>query len=363
MDNDCPYLENYFETDTRIDVKQLLQLDLIEREEVESRAQRKRVCPFELSLDVALHCDVILSDFNYIFHPRIRFQRFQQEFEDSILIIDEAHNLVTRALDYYSDELSIDEIQRVYDFVTNSQINTQLKYFLKSNLSRLKRHVQQYKDHIVNLEAEHAIIKMDRSFFEEFTVKFDDFVIQYLNSLPYLPEKKDTLVKFSDKLKFFTLLLRTSDEPEFEEIYDLDLNQARILCKSAAKKLEEQMELFDSIIVQSATLEPLEYYEKMLGLPEDTQILSYPSPFPKKFRKYFIEPSIPTMYSRRYDYLQELAEMIQQTISIHDGNYLVFFPSFEYLKKFEPVFKRITDFKVLVQQSEQEIGTECPGER
>lgn len=352
LDMDCPYLENYFETDTRSDVTALLQLDMIERETIEIRANRRRVCPFELSLDVASHCDLILSDFNYIFHPRVKFQRFQAEFEDSLLIIDEAHNLVTRALDYYSDSLSIKEVQAVYDFVTSTQVSNQLKYQLKSNLRRLIGNIQQLKDQIVNLEIEHALIKVDKKFFDDFQFKLDELVILYLNGLPFLPDKKDILVKFSDKFKFFTILLRMTEEDEFEEIYDLNLNQVRILCKSAAKKLEEQMNIFDNVILQSATLEPLEYYKTMLGLREDTEVLSYPSPFPKEYRKYFIDPSIPTMYSQRFEYLGQLAELVHNTISLKDGNYLVFFPSFEYLEQFEKEFRKKSRSKILVQDSQ-----------
>jgi Rad3-related DNA helicase len=51
--------------------------------------------------------DVIVCDYNYIFDPAVYLRHLFQEndHDDSILIIDEAHNLYSRAMDYYSPSL------------------------------------------------------------------------------------------------------------------------------------------------------------------------------------------------------------------------------------------------------------------
>ena len=84
--------------------------------------QHYRVCPFELSLDVAVEADVIIGDYNYVFDPGSYLRRFFQDtpYDDCVLIIDEAHNLYTRGRDYYSPVL---RQRRVRQLLTTVKTN------------------------------------------------------------------------------------------------------------------------------------------------------------------------------------------------------------------------------------------------
>ena len=91
-------------------------------------AQKHRVCPYSLSLDAADFADVIICDYNYVFHPQARLTRFfgdpaytEVPQEDAagkraagngtILLIDEAHNLLERGRDMYSAEISYPQVR------------------------------------------------------------------------------------------------------------------------------------------------------------------------------------------------------------------------------------------------------------
>ena len=74
--------------------------DALDRDAVEAAAKAHRVCPFELSLELARWADVIICDYNYAFDPRVYLRRFFLEDPDHyVFLIDEAHNLVDRARD------------------------------------------------------------------------------------------------------------------------------------------------------------------------------------------------------------------------------------------------------------------------
>ncbi|MDO5133485.1 MAG: ATP-dependent DNA helicase [Eubacteriales bacterium] len=88
-------------------------------------AREYRVCPYELSLDACGFADIVIGDYNYAFHPRARLARFLEEGSSvlseetgaaaqkgSILLIDEAHNLLERGREMYSAELSYTEVRR-----------------------------------------------------------------------------------------------------------------------------------------------------------------------------------------------------------------------------------------------------------
>ncbi|GKT34011.1 Helicase superfamily 1/2, DinG/Rad3-like protein, partial [Aduncisulcus paluster] len=84
------------------------------RDNIEAVAREHRVCPFEFSLDLALWADLVICDYNYAFDPRVYLKRFFDESSDDYLfLIDEAHNLVDRAREMYSAELTKEKIMSV----------------------------------------------------------------------------------------------------------------------------------------------------------------------------------------------------------------------------------------------------------
>lgn len=82
-------------------------------------ARRHNVCPYALSLDAAEFADVIICDYNYAFHPQARLTRFFDGRTNSILLIDEAHNLLERGRDMYSAQLSYSQVRRFRRSVKN----------------------------------------------------------------------------------------------------------------------------------------------------------------------------------------------------------------------------------------------------
>jgi DNA excision repair protein ERCC-2 len=82
----------------------------------------------------------------------------------------------------------------------------------------------------------------------------------------------------------------------------------------------------------SATLSPIEYFQEMLGLPENTVSLEVASPFdPAQFRVNICE-HISTRYADRPHSLASLSELIGSQYRAQPGNYLAFFSSFDYLQ-------------------------------
>ena len=107
----CPYARDYYRNSREAIHEGLAELSI--GEALLLRLARKhRVCPFELQLDLALSCDLIIGDYNYAFDPRVRLERF---FADQVfhhaLLVDEAHNLPDRAREMYSQTFSLAELR------------------------------------------------------------------------------------------------------------------------------------------------------------------------------------------------------------------------------------------------------------
>ena len=77
------------------------------------------VCPFEIQLDAAKEADAVICDYNYVFAPRSSFGNLSASGLDQEgkpnLVMDEAHNLPARAMDYYSPDLSTFTLEKLRD--------------------------------------------------------------------------------------------------------------------------------------------------------------------------------------------------------------------------------------------------------
>jgi Rad3-related DNA helicase len=83
----------------------------------------------------------------------------------------------------------------------------------------------------------------------------------------------------------------------------------------------------------SATLDPIHYYQDILGFPADgTALLEVTSPFSNRNRQILIVPNIPTYYKDRPRSYPLYATLVKDIIRLKQGNYLVFCPSYEFLQ-------------------------------
>ena len=94
----CEYALNYYDKVNDVIFRMISEEESFTRDKIEEYARREKLCPFELSLDLSLWCDLIICDYNYAFDPRARLKRFfEEDVDKNILLVDEGHNLVDRA--------------------------------------------------------------------------------------------------------------------------------------------------------------------------------------------------------------------------------------------------------------------------
>ena len=334
----CPYLDNYAKVSVDKIVSEMLTKQVIDARYIRKIAKTHSICPFELSLDCSLHCDVIVGDYNYVFHPYIRLRRFfDQAYDNIILIVDEAHNLPFRAMTYYSPELTLQSISNVNSYLQSLHMP---KFIEKNGIDIY----EQISDYILDLIKPFPdsttkmpiLAKFDKKFFQTALKNLEHFILLYIEAYTsrqgFQPGKKDPVLEFVLNFRQFTSILKESNSPEFSELLYIKEEKIKILCKSAAPKLEKQIAGFHSVIMQSATLFPLEYFQKMSGYPSSTHKIQYLSPFAQQNRLYLLMPNLSTKYEDRRESYDLIASTISNAVNAKKGNYLAFFPSFAYLK-------------------------------
>jgi DNA excision repair protein ERCC-2 len=334
----CPYLSNYEKAPLDKIVSEMLVKQVIDSRYIRKTAKIHTVCPFELSLDCSLYCDVLVGDYNYVFHPYIRLKRyFDRPYDDIILIVDEAHNLPFRAMTYYSPEITLKSLTEVSEHLRSLH----LPRFIEKEGIAIYQQITDYILDLINqfpevITKKPILKKFDKKFFRNMLKDLEQFILSYIHTYTSRQGvklgKKDRSFEFFLNLRQFTTILKQSDSPEYSELLYIKDGKIKILCKSAAPILEKQIAGFHSVIMQSATLFPLDYFQKMLGYPPSTLKIQYPSPFPTQNRLYLLMPSLSTKYEDRRESYDIVASTICRSVNIKEGNYLAFFPSFAYLK-------------------------------
>ncbi len=335
----CPFARNYYsKLAGSTAIEDLLTKKVIEPEMVYSRAVEERLCPFELSLDVALHVTVVVCDYNYIFDPTVFLRRFflEEKYDDIILIIDEAHNLYKRGRDYYSPELRRSDIRSLIGRAKDSG---------EPVLKELGEALQPLDGYFPQLleygreefqDAAKFLVNIDLAFFDEEKEKIESAMLRYFlyKKTHHLSIPKDPFESFYYDFNSFYNVLQFRGE-EFSYIYDAetDAHVLKILCKDPSRFLGQRMQGFHATIAMSATLVPPEFFRDVLGFDKDaTRLVSFPSPFPQENRKVLVVPRFSTTYRLRRRSYEQAARTIEHIVSLKKGNYFVFFSSFDYLR-------------------------------
>ena len=288
-------------------------------------AEKYKICPFELSLDLIEWCDLIVCDYNYIFDPKVQLNRVLDDGKKAILLIDEAHNLVDRSRSSYSASLLKSEFDNIKKEVRGiypilyRKINKVIKIFSQERIyceEEGKRHIY-YKEILNDLCKElRALAKeIDNILSARKDNKYSERLVELffsINSFLGISEL------YNDE--YYTYIENMSEDVKIS-----------LFCADPSKNLRSTMDKFKGVILFSATLSPFNYFIRILGGKNDDYRLKLKSPFPKENLTVFVSKEN-TRYRFRKKTIAEVSAKINKFISSDIGNYMVFFPSYEYME-------------------------------
>jgi DNA excision repair protein ERCC-2 len=311
-----------------------------------------QVCPFELQLDASAEADAIICDYNYVFAPRSALSRLSGDIENKDkpnLIIDEAHNLPSRAMDYYSPALSVFTLEKMR--VDAEKIPYRFRNQVQNLISDCIRVVQSCKP-----QGESKACKITppvRSFVEQDSV-LRQFLSEYLNSDVEILAK-DVVLRFCFYWAEFTEALefvQGDSRPAFFTTFVPNPAQVKITCCDASSMLKESYKDYSQVVGFSATLKPFDFYSQLSGLSDiRLKTAEFTSPFCKAKRKILIIPQLSSKYSERERNYPRIADAITRIAAQKSGNYFAFFPSFEFMNRVIGEFAAPSGFQILRQES------------
>lgn len=352
--DECPYAKGHFDRVNDAVFDMISNTDDMSRTSIEAQAEKYKVCPFEMALDISIWTDAVICDYNYVFDPNAHLKRFFSEGNkgEYLFLIDEAHNLVERGREMYSAEIYKEDILSIKRLVKNadSKLARKLEECNKS-LLELKRECENFQlqnsvSHIA-LKLMNVMTEMERFLEESKDIEMRDQVLDLYFQVRNFLNIHDIL---DENYVIYTELER---DGRFKLM---------LFCVNPSVNLQSYLEQGNSTVFFSATLLPIQYYKNLLSVEKDDYAVYAKSFFPQENRLLLIGGDLSTKYTLRGDTMYEkFAEYILKVIEGKKGNYMVFFPSYRFMEDvyafFDTKLDKQPDIECIMQS--QYMGEEA----
>ena len=367
----CPYAKGYYDRVEQV-IRELLSSEqtVFTPRVIAAAAEKGRVCPYELSLDLSERCDIVICDYNYVFSPSVYLRRY---FADGIpntdgnryiFLVDEAHNLADRARDLYSATLSLSEVIALQDALTafdtaQTQAYGELIFpdedlphgavatpalSMDDLIGDLRRASYVCRDNMTEgsdgvrrgaeLSREAPVILLDTV--SVLSKKYDSWLRRNPVHPAYaaVDSLASTLRAFRTAGAYYDEHYATLTEVEGEDI------RVSLVCLDPSGILGPILQRATARVLFSATLTPQDYFADILGGGEDSVCVAFDSPFPPDRLCVAVADHISLRQEDRQKSVRQVVSYIAATVSAKKGNYLVYFPSYEYMDKVRTVFEQ-----------------------
>lgn len=339
----CDYAKGYYDR-LHAARNELFYRDDFNRPAIEEIAKKHELCPFEYSLDLSIWMDVIICDYNYAFDPRVNLKRFfAEDAKDVVFLADEAHNLVDRARNMFSAELHKQNILEA-----RRTLNKKVPYLYRL-LGRINAVFLEYKK-----SSETGKTPFSR---DEPPDKLDSILKEFVSeSLKWLldhpgDDNRKTVLDLFFEIGWFVKVLDRYDAC-YATCYETVGNDftIKLFCIDPAAQLKESWAKIRSAAFFSATMTPPWYFRDVFGCETDTKVLVLCSPFDKENLCVMISRRISTFYRMRDQTKDPLVRSLIAFIRQKKGNYIFFFPSYDYMRMIRDHFSdHCPDIETLVQ--------------
>lgn len=344
--DECRYAQGYYD---RIQdaLHSIFDHNIMTRDIIGEVAKAHRVCPFEFSLDLSLWADCIICDYNYAFDPRVYLRRFFNEGNgDFTFLIDESHNLVDRSRDMFSAELY-------------KQPFLDIRRMLKNQIPHVYKRMGKINGWMV--KARKNCNESGSQFYEE---NLPEDLIPLLRHFLWDAERWLSLnlkTSFREDLLdlYFTVtgFVRVADQYDkcYVTCYETMGKDFRIklFCMDPSQLMADAMKRCQTAVFFSATMTPTDYFKKILGCRESACTLLLPSPFPPDNLGLFIADRVSTFYKEREQTKDRVTLKIETMIQEKKGNYLLYFPSYAYMKM---IYNRFSERNPQIESIMQTSG-------
>ncbi len=332
-------------------------------------SEKYGICPYELSLDLSELCEVVICDYNYVFDPKVKIKRYFGDNARSgkfVFLIDEAHNLASRAKEMYSARITMSEVADAYAKISASA----REEGFKDAFDPIKQELNSYAKviHRISALCNDSLIKdndgVKRGFYlsdspmngiDEATLKLRTKLFDFCNDFRETGAY-DVAKELLDSLDdFYSLLEERMDGIRYYVEVEDDEVVIKCMCVDPAVPLERCFAYSYATVFFSATLTPMDYYVRTLYNGRRASILTLNSPFEKENRFCAVYTGVTTRYEKRDNgrTMKRMLSLVSAVLSAKKGNYILYFPSYGYMEALYKLFReRYPKIKSVMQKKD-----------
>jgi len=366
-DKGCIYYRNSLDKEKVDSIIEWVNAKLPTAEEFIEFCEKKQLCPYEINKLLIRKSSLVVAPYVYVFDLMVRnmlFDSLSCPEEDMILVVDEAHNLPNYIRDSFSAQLSM--------YMLNGCVMEAEKYgdpsiadgkFSISAFCKLLIDiVGDIRDTYVYGILENGI-RTGPSKNNDAFIPSHEFETEIISRLKItsktLHDIISDLIAYGEKIQEYCQKDGKLPRSYLHKLglfldfwISLEMDQYAKLVVDARNGKNPRIEAFcldpsvgtgiirdfHSSIHMSGTLEPLEEYRDSMGLGENIELVSYPSPFPKENRRIFFVRDVTTKYdeiSRDEKILSKMRNHITGICNTFPKNTMIFFPSFNIMSMFK----------------------------
>ena len=338
-------------------------------------AERNGVCAWATARDVARSTNIIVCDYNHVFVEGVREASLPVmgvDLENTILVVDEAHNLPDRIRSGLERRITQKVFQRAHADCQEYKEELEKKEdALDIPESRALGEARKLEKQISALKSDPGLRKWfegkqlenNKSKGDDIRIDTQDFLDVVSSAIQGIIEddSEDPISRILTMISRLLAVVVAEDEDLEEEANENQCTKlAEILEICVRYRNNSALALvFDEIIgeprvtthlldpgvvsgpifeqspgsiLMSGTLFPPEMYVDILRIPENRAICkNYPSGFPLGNRPVMIASDVTTKYSERERSMSSILEHIKSVIENTEGNVAIFAPSYSML--------------------------------
>lgn len=339
----CPYLDDlegrwresglartFAESGTRVGVDFLREV-----------GRNARICPYEITRSTLPLADIWIGDYNYVFSPSNRGLFYNQPGFDpsqTLLIVDEAHNLPARVADAFSSRVSLNDAL---------QVMTELELF--GARAGLLRAWERWLDFLTHLErCDELSPALEEELRDVVALICDQLGAHPLDYPALGPDVTEQL------MEMFSIrqLLETEDLQRL--LWSPERGQLRLSCLDAGPFIGRTLREFRQVLLMSATFGPLEAFRAACRLKDaDTSALQADVPWRKAACDVAVDLRVDTRLRSRERHLSTTAATVAALVSRSPAPVVIFFSSYRYAGD---VLRRLDEDWPVVRVALQERG-------
>ena len=317
---ECQYAKGHYDR-IRDATENLLLRRLVNRNAIETIARNFRVCPFELSLEAAEWSDAIVCDYNYIFDPFVQLSRIHSRlFERVGLLVDEAHRLTDRVREALSCTFDIDQLEQLASMDLSTELKSSVLKLVVDLSNELDAQVGQYGE---------SMVESLRCEIQSRVELLIDTLERPENHVELPEEARDQIFQFYQFQTIWEIKERATHKFAWHLQRTDQVATLELRCLSPDDWIRETIERYHGSVRFSGTLSPGYLYNEEHGV-EGPCLQARITPNAERLGVYLV-PNLSTFYRDRQHTAAELAALLEKVRLTRDGNWLVAFPSFQYM--------------------------------